>query len=77
MKCNVHLYLPWSVIAELGASADPRLSNVKSNRPGVLAASVETLDGGCVLYRLFATVEMSGRPIESEELHEEKETDCT
>ena len=74
MKCNVHLYLPWSVIAELGASADPQLSNVKSDRRGVPAASVETLDGGCVLYRLFATVEMSGRQ-SKRGMHEEKETD--
>jgi hypothetical protein len=61
MKCNVHLYLPWSVIAELGASADPQLSNVKSNRPGVPVASVETLDGGCVLYACRLSGNMARR----------------
>ena len=53
MKCNAHLYLPWSVIAELVASADAQLPKVKSDPPGVPAASVESLDGGCVLYRLL------------------------
>jgi hypothetical protein len=29
------------------------MSKVKSGSPGVPAASVEILDGGCVLYRLL------------------------
>ena len=53
MKCNAHVYLPWSAIAELVASSDPQMSKVKSGSPGVPAASVEILDGGCVLYRLL------------------------
>ena len=61
MKCNAHLYLPWSVIAELAASVHAQLSTAKSDRPRLPVVSVESLDGGCVLYRLFAAVEMSGR----------------
>jgi hypothetical protein len=53
MKCNAHLYLPWSVIAELVVSADPQSSKVKSDPPGLRVASVESLDGGCVLYWLL------------------------
>jgi hypothetical protein len=53
MKCNAHLYLPWSVIAELVASSDSQLSKMKSDPPVVPTASVEVLDGGCVLYRLL------------------------
>jgi hypothetical protein len=52
MKCNAHLYLPWSVIAELVASTGAQLSKAKSDRPRVPVASAESLDGGCVLYRL-------------------------
>jgi hypothetical protein len=51
MKSNAHLYLPWSVIAELVAA---QLSKAKSDRPRVPVASAESLDGGCVLYRLTA-----------------------
>ena len=50
MKCNAHLYLPWSVIAELVASADSQSSKVKSDPLGLPVASVESLD---VLYRLL------------------------
>jgi hypothetical protein len=53
MKCNAHLYLPWSVIAELAASTGAQLSEAKSDRPRVrVAALVECLDGGCLLFRL-------------------------
>ena len=52
MKTNAHLYLPWSVIAELVASTGAQLSKAKSDRPRVPVASAECLDGGCVLYRL-------------------------
>jgi hypothetical protein len=51
MKCNAHLYLPWSVIADLAASTGAQLGKVKSDRPRVPVASTESLDGGCVLYR--------------------------
>jgi hypothetical protein len=54
MKSNAHLYLPWSVIAELVASTGVQLSKAKSDRPRVPVASAESLDGGCVLYRLTA-----------------------
>jgi hypothetical protein len=54
MKCNAHLYLPWSVIAELATSVDAQFSKQKSDRPRVQVASAESLDGGCVLYRLTA-----------------------
>ena len=37
----------------IGASADPQMSKVKWDPPQVPAASVEILDGGCVLYRLL------------------------
>lgn len=52
MKCNAHLYLPLSVIAELVASTGAQLPKARSDRPGAQAASVEQLDGGCLLYRL-------------------------
>ena len=52
MKNNAHLYLPWSVIAELVASTGAQLSKAKSDRPRVPVASAESLDGGCILYRL-------------------------
>jgi hypothetical protein len=52
MKCNAHLYLPWSVIADWAASTGTQLRKAKSDRPRVPAASAESLDGGCVLYRL-------------------------
>jgi hypothetical protein len=48
MKNNAHLYLPWSVIAELVASTDAQLSKAKSDRPRVPVPSAEALDGGCV-----------------------------
>jgi hypothetical protein len=51
MKCNAHLYLPWSVIADLAASTGAQLRKAKSDRPRVPVASAESLDGGCVLYR--------------------------
>jgi hypothetical protein len=54
MKCNAHLYLPWSVIAELVAATGAQLSKAKSDRPRMPVASAESLDGGCVLYRLTA-----------------------
>ena len=53
MKSNAHLYLPWSVIAEV-ASTGARLLKAKSDRPRVPVASAESLDGGCVLYRLHS-----------------------
>jgi hypothetical protein len=49
-----HLYLPWSVIAELVAAVDAQLSKAKSKRPRVPVASAEALDSGCVLYQLTA-----------------------
>jgi Tfp pilus assembly protein PilX len=54
MKCNSHLYLPWSVIADLAASMGAQLAQKKSDRPRVPVASAESLDGGCILYRLTA-----------------------
>jgi hypothetical protein len=50
MKANAHLYLPWSVVAELAASArqSPSMPADRLRE----AASVEHLDGGCMLYRL-------------------------
>jgi hypothetical protein len=55
MKCNAHLYLPWSVIADLAASTGAQLGKAKSVRPRAPVASAESLDGGCVLYRLTAS----------------------
>lgn len=52
MKCNAHLYLPWSAIAELVASTSAQLPKARLDRPGAPAASVEQLGGGCLLYRL-------------------------
>jgi hypothetical protein len=54
MKRNAHLYLPWSVIADLAASTAAQLSKAKLDRPRVPVASTKSLDGGCVLYRLTA-----------------------
>jgi hypothetical protein len=53
MKCNAHLYLPWSVIAELVAATGAQ-SKAKSDRLRVPVASAKSLEGGCVLYRLKA-----------------------
>jgi hypothetical protein len=49
MKSNAHLYLPWSVIAELVASTGAQLSKAKSDRSRVPVASAESLDGAPVL----------------------------
>jgi hypothetical protein len=51
MKSNAELYLPWSVVAELVSSSGGRLSKAP-DRPSEPVASMEQLDGGCVLYRL-------------------------
>ena len=50
MKNNAHLYLPQSVIEEYLVSIGT--AKVQPDRPTVPVASVERLDGGCLLYRL-------------------------
>jgi hypothetical protein len=52
MKSNAHLYLPWSVVAEWAASTDSQLAKVLPDRRSGALASIEQLEGGCVLYRL-------------------------
>jgi hypothetical protein len=53
MKSSAHLYLPWPVIAEwLTTSKGCQLPEVLLVRPRGPMASVERLEGGCVLYRL-------------------------
>jgi hypothetical protein len=53
MKSNAHLYLPWSVIEEwLATSKGYHLPAVLVGRSRGPVASVERLEGGCVLYRL-------------------------
>jgi hypothetical protein len=49
MKSNKRLYLPWSVVAEW-------MTPIAKVQPGpqLPLASVEQLDGGCVLSRLAA-----------------------
>jgi hypothetical protein len=48
MKPNAHLYLPQSVVEEyLVSIGAPKVQ--RDRRP---VASVERLDGGCLLYRL-------------------------
>jgi hypothetical protein len=54
MKSNVHLYLPLSVVAEWVASISRQLPNVQPNHLRPSLASIEQLDGGCVLFRLTA-----------------------
>jgi hypothetical protein len=51
MKCNAHLYLPWSLVAQRIAMGRPQSPSMPADRPRE-AASIEHLDGGCLLYRL-------------------------
>jgi hypothetical protein len=53
MKSNAHLYLPWSVIEEwLATSMGYQLKEMRLGRSHSQVASVEQLEGGCVVYRL-------------------------
>jgi hypothetical protein len=52
MNSNAHLYLPRSVVAEWVVSTGGQLPKLRPDRPRVAVASIEQLDGGCVLYRL-------------------------
>lgn len=54
MKNNVGLYLPPTVVEEYLASIGAQLPppKLQSNRPKAPVASVEQIDGGCIVYRL-------------------------
>jgi hypothetical protein len=54
VKLNAHLYLPWSLIDEfLASSKASKVREVRPTGPGVPVASIEQIEGGCVLYRLL------------------------
>ena len=52
MKSNAHLYLPWSVVAEWVVSTGGQLPKLRPDRRRVAVASIEQLDGECIVYRL-------------------------
>jgi hypothetical protein len=60
MKSKAHLYLPWSVVAEWMASTSRQLPKVQPDRLRPRLASIEKLDGGCVLFRLIASNQRHG-----------------
>ena len=51
MKRNARLYLPWPVVSAFLASVMPAAEERPPNRGNPLA-SVERLEGGCLLFRL-------------------------
>jgi hypothetical protein len=60
MKSKAHLYLSWSVVAEWMASTSRQLPKVQPDRLRPPLASIEKLDGGCVLFRLTASSQDHG-----------------
>jgi len=52
MKNNARLYLPWPLVSAFVWPDVGRPPEARRDRRNPLPASVERLDGGCLLYRI-------------------------